>query len=165
MSPMSRISATVALTVLSTNLLFGSNQVRRSPGPALVPIEVALKSGAGAFNAKGQGACTHAPQASIYNVLSEMWSARHEDGDRSVQLTFWKPANGSAPMFSMSVNGSKSLTISTVRGGEVSGSGTVTFAPSGKGGTFTIEAKTKTGETVSGTIRCDAFTPAHAEGG
>lgn len=161
----SRIAATLGLTVLLTTVLVASDQVRRRSGPPLVPMEVALKVGADAFNAKGEGACTHAPQASIYNVRSEMWSARHEAGDRSVQLTLWKPADGSAPMFTLSANGAKSLTLSTVRGGEVSGSGTVTFVPSGKGGTFTIAAKSKTGETVSGTIRCDAFTPAQAEGG
>ena len=165
MPRMPRILATLALTVLFAHALVASDQVRRRSGPALVPMEVALKAGADAFNAKGEGACTHAPTASIYNVLSEMRSVRHEDGNRSVQLTLWKPADGSAQMFTLSVNGAKSLTISTVRGGEISGSGTVTFAPSGKGGTFTIAAKSKTGETVSGTVRCDAFTPAQAEGG
>jgi hypothetical protein len=94
-----------------------------------------------------------------------MWTVRHQEDGRSVQLTLWKPADGSAAMFSLSVNGRKSTSLSTVRGGQVSGSGTVTLAPAGKGGTFTIDAKGPSGETFSGTFKCEAFTPAIAEGG
>jgi len=148
-----------------TAALIDADQVRRQSGPAMVPIEISLKIAAESYDAKGQGSCTHAPRASIYDVPSEMWTVRHEDGNRSMQLTLWKPSNGSTPMISMSVNGTKNLTISTVRGGQLSGSGTVTLAPTAKGGTFTVDAKSKAGEPVTGTIKCDAFTPAIAEGG
>jgi len=131
----------------------------------MVPMEVSLKVAAESYDAKGQGTCTHASKASIYDVPSEMWTVRHEEGSRSLQLTLWKPSNGSSAMISMSVHGKKHLTISTVRGGEVSGSGTATLAPSGKGGTFSVDARSKAGEAVTGAIKCDAFTPAIAEGG
>jgi hypothetical protein len=67
-------------------------------------------------------------------------------------------------MFTLSVNGKTTVSVTTVRS-QVSGSGKVTLAPAGKGGTFTIDAKAKTGESITGSIKCDAFTPAIAEGG
>jgi hypothetical protein len=158
--------AATAIAVTTTAVLTNATQVRRQPPErASVPIEVALKIAGEAYSVKGQGSCTHAPQASIYDIRSQMWTVRHEEGERSFQLTLWKPADGSPSMFNIASSGKRNLTISTVRGGQVSGSGTVTLAPSAKGGTFTIDAKTKGGEAVTGTFKCDAFTPAIAEGG
>jgi hypothetical protein len=117
------------------------------------------------YVAKGLGSCTHAPKASIYNVAAEMWSVRQEADNRSLQLTFWKPADGSASMFSLAVSGPANATISTVRGGEIAGQGTMTLAPVGKGGTFTIDGKGKNGTTIAGTVKCEVFTPAIADGG
>ena len=152
-------AAALALTAAST---FASADQAKRP---TVPVEVSLKAGSATYAAKGQGTCTHAPRASIYDIASQQWMARHEEDGRSVQLTFWKPANGSAEMFSLFVNGKSNVSISTVKGGQTSGSGTVKFEPSGKGGTFTVDAKGKAGEPVVGTFKCDAFTPAIAEGG
>lgn len=166
MQSSTRVAAATAMAFVFAGALVGADQVRRtSPGSSLVPLEVSLKVGAGAYTGKGQGSCTHAPKASIFGVLSEMWTVRHQEEGRSVQLTLWKPADGSAPMFNLSVSGKTNASISTVRGGQVTGSGTVTLAPSGKGGTFTIDAKGKAGEAIGGTIACEAFTPAIAEGG
>ena len=156
-------TAIVALTFATS--VMHADQIRRRGGESTqsqVPLEVSLKVGSGAYNAKGQGSCTHAPMASIYGVLSQMWSVRQQANGRSVSLTLWKPSDGSASMFSLSVD---ETTISTVRGGQVMGGGTVTLAPAAKGGTFTVNAKAKTGEAITGTIKCDAFTPAIAEGG
>ena len=152
------------LILLSATFANGDPQ-RRTGGPALVPVEISLKVAGQSYDVKGQASCTHAPKASIYNVLSEMWTVRQEQEGQSVQLTLWKPLDGSASMFTLSTGGKKNTSITTVRGGEVSGSGTVTFAPSGKGGTFTIDARGKANDTVAGTITCQAFTPARAEGG
>ncbi|MDQ3486417.1 MAG: hypothetical protein M3468_01635, partial [Acidobacteriota bacterium] len=132
---------------------------------ATVPLEVSLKVGQGTYAAKGQGTCTYARQAAIYDIRSQQWTARHEEDARSVQLTVWKPVDGSAEMFSLLVNDQSDVNITTVRGGQVSGSGTVKFEPSGKGGTFTVVAKGKAGEPVTGTFKCEAFTAAIAEGG
>ena len=157
------LSAAASAFMLATALT-QADQIRRM-GPAQVPIDVSLKAGGEVFDAKGQGSCTHAPKASIYGVLSEMWSVTYKTDGRSVQLTLWKPSDGSASMFSLSLTTTKSTTVSTVRGGQVQGNGTVTLAASAKGGTFTIDAKGRTGEAVAGTIKCEAFTPAIAEGG
>jgi hypothetical protein len=42
--------------------------------------------------------------------------------------------------------------------GAVQGSGTVTMAPKGPGGTFTVDATADTGARITGTITCVAFT-------
>ena len=47
----------------------------------------------------------------------------------------------------------------------MTGTGTVILSTSAKGGTFTVAAKTTAGEAIAGTIKCEAFTPAIAEGG
>jgi hypothetical protein len=159
------------VSAVAAGIVFASahpqaDQVRRQSGTAaLVPMEVSLKVGSGAYEAKGQGSCTHARQASIYSVLSEMWTVRHETDGRSFQLTLWKPKDGSAEMFSLSINGKPQATVSTVRGGQVSGGGTVEFGASAKGGTFIVDAKDKSGAAITGTIKCEAFTAAIAEGG
>lgn len=157
-----RILSATSLAVAAASTLSHADQANRQ---AKVPVEVSLKVGQGSYQAKGPGTCTHAPQAAIYNIRSQQWTARHEEDGRAVQLTLWKPADGSAEMFNLSVSGKSDITISTVRGGQMSGSGTVKFAPAAKGGTFTIDAKGKAGEPLSGTFKCDAFTAAFAEGG
>jgi hypothetical protein len=160
-----QIACAVALTLISTTFVKADPAQRRTGGPALVPVEISLKIAGQPYDVKGQASCTHAPKGSIYNVVSEMWTVRQEQDGGSVQLTLWKPLDGSASMFTLSTSGKKNTSITTVRGGQVSGSGTVAFAPSGKGGTFTIDARSKANETVTGTITCQAFTPAIAEGG
>ena len=161
-----RVSGAAVVTFMVASVLASAEQARRpAPGAASVPMEVALKVGAVGYDAKGQGSCTHARQAAIYGVLSEMWTVRHEADGRSVQLTLWKPKDGSAQMFSLSINGKPDATVSTVRGGEVSGSGSIRLEPSGKGGVFAVDAKEKSGGSITGTIKCEAFTAAVAEGG
>lgn len=152
-------AAAVAVSVASA--FASADQIKRPT----VPVEVSLKVGRGLYTAKAAGECIHAPRASIYNIASQQWVARHEDDGRDVQLTLWKPADGSAEMFSLWVNGTSNVTVSTVRGGQLSGSGTLKLQPSGKGGTFTIDARGKAGEPIVGTFKCEAFTAAIAEGG
>ena len=142
---------------------------RRVPGQPLPKqvIDVSLKVGGQAYDSREPGRCSHAPTASIYSVVSEMWSVQQSAEGRSLALTLWRPKDGSGDMVTLSVNsGSASHEINTVRaGGAPSGSGKVTFEKSGAGGLFTIAGKTKDGVAVSGTIKCDAFAPHIAEGG
>jgi len=143
-------------------------QIRREPGgtQVQVPVSVDLKIGNESFQATSSGSCTHAPQAAIYNVRSQLRTARLSAGDRSAQITFWDPLDGSDDMFNLAVStGPSSGTVSTVRGGQPAGSGSVAFEPAGKGGTFRITAKTADGKPITGTITCQAFTPHVAEGG
>jgi hypothetical protein len=143
-----------------------AGQARQQPArPDTVPMEIAIKLAAGSYDDQGPGSCTHAPKASIYGVVSQMWTARHQTDKRSLSLTLWRPLDGSAEMFTLAVNDRHSVSITTVRGGQPSGSGTVKLEPQGKGGTFRVQAKGPGGEAVTGTIRCEAFMPHVAEGG
>ena len=143
-----------------------SAQGRRQSGAVQVPVVVNLKVGAETIQATGSGSCTHAPQAAIFSVKSHMRTARIGEGERSVQLTWWDPADGSDDMINLSVGtGSSSRNVSTVRGGQPSGSGTATFEAEGKRGTFRVQAKAADGTAIAGTITCEAFTPHVAEGG
>jgi hypothetical protein len=141
---------------------------RRAPGRAEMKqqIQVSLKAGGQMYQSSEPGKCTHAPVASIYNVVSEMWSVQQASEGRSLALSVWRPKNGSGDMVTLAVTtGNTSQHVSTVRGGSTTGSGKVTFEKSGNGGTFSVDARTSSGAAITGTIRCDAFAPHTAEGG
>ncbi len=160
-----RNGAVVVLCLSAASALAHGEQARRQGGHAeTVTVKLTLKAGSQSISSSGQGSCTHAPQAAIYNVPSAMWTVRQE-GESTTQLTLWRPADGKEEMFSLSISGGKDISVSTVRGGTISGSGTVKLTPKDKGGTFTINAKAKSGEAITGTIECSAFTAAIAEGG
>jgi hypothetical protein len=159
-----------ATTVIAIGgLLAQIDGQRRPAGQAAAKqgIQASLKVGGQTYESNEPGRCTHAPTASIYQVVSQLWSVQQSSQGRSLTLTFWKPKDGSAEMVNLSVrNGDASHGVNTVRGGgATSGTGKVTFDKSGDGGTFTVEAKTKAGTVITGRITCDAFAPHTAEGG
>lgn len=144
-------------------------RVPRGTERPTVNMTIALTSAAGAHQYTGQGTCTYAKMAAIYGIVSEQWSVQQSEGSRSVALTFWKPKSGGDTMFTLSLSsGSGRQNVNTVKAPGASatqGSGTVSFAAADKGGTFTVDAKDAKGGAITGTITCDAFTPAIAEGG
>jgi hypothetical protein len=133
-----------------------------------VPVTIAIRSGADAYDFTGKATCTHAPVASIYDVRAEQWRVDQSEGGKSLALTLWRPGSG-ADMFTLSLSpGAKRHSVDTVKvgaKGTPQGSGTVTLAPEGTGGTFTISAVAADGARISGTVKCGAFTAAIAEGG
>ena len=163
----------ITLILTATLLLSGDSPQRRAPGAPNqggVTATIALRAGTQAYDFSGTAQCRHAPQASIYGIAAEMWSVQHADSGRSMNLTVWKPRSGGDPMLNLSVTtAGRSSNVNTVKAPQratgASGSGSVTFAPEGKGGLFTIAATTDDGAKVSGTVKCDAFTPLVAEGG
>jgi hypothetical protein len=141
---------------------------RRAPGQAQAnqAIQVALKVGGTTYQSSQAGKCTHAPVASIYKTVAELWSVQQNGDGHSLSLTLWKPKDGSGDMVTLSVtSGSLSHQVSTVRGGTTTGSGKVTLEKTGNGGTFSVDAKSSSGTSIGGTIKCDAFAPHMAEGG
>ncbi len=144
-----------------------AGQIRRqAPAEVKIPIQVSLTIGGQAFESSAAGKCTHAPKASIYNVVSELRSVDLSADGGSTNLTWWHPLDGSADMVNLSVTGgSGSHNVSTVKGAQAMGSGTVKFEKSGSGGIFTVDAKTAKNVAISGTIKCDSFAPHIAEGG
>ncbi|MBP1637075.1 MAG: hypothetical protein H6Q10_3649 [Acidobacteria bacterium] len=163
--------------VLCAVLAFASvaaaqSTTRRAAGTALndtAGVSVALQAGGDSYRFTGQAKCTHERQGYIYTVPAQLWSVEQSDGTRSVHLTFWRPASGSADMFTLHLQGGGTThftdTVKTPNGGSPRGSGQVTFAPAGAGGTFTVNVTAANGTKISGTVRCDAFGAVYAEGG
>ena len=142
---------------------------RRAPGQAQATqgVQTTLRVGNQTHQSNERGKCTHAPVASIYQVVSQMWSVQQSSQGRSLSMTVWRPKDASGDMVTLSVgNGEATYDVNTVRSGQpAEGSAKVTFEKSGAGGTFTVDARTKDGRAITGTITCDAFAPHIAEGG
>lgn len=132
------------------------------PQDPKVPATINLKVSGAAYTFSGPATCEHLQRGSIYDTPAERWSVQQADGQRSLSLTVWRPLAGGGDMITMSVSdGGKRADVNTVKGRQqtqTTGSGTVKFAPAGKGGTFTIDAKTASGGAITGTITCEGFT-------
>ena len=163
-----QLACATTLIVLG-GLMVQIDAQRRPPGQtdAVQEIQTSLRVGGQTYESNAPGRCTHAPTASIYQVVSQLWSVQQSSQGRSLTLTVWKPKDGSADMVNLSVrNGAVSHEITTVRGGAAtSGAGKITFEKSGAGGTLTVDARTSAGTAIAGTIKCNAFAPHTAEGG
>ncbi len=144
-------------------------QSRRLPPQAVESqgsaMKVSLMAGGQRYESAAAGQCTHAPTASIYGVVSELWTAQQSDNGKSMSFSLWQPKDGSRPMVSLTVTSGKTHRVSTVRGAEIAGNAKASLEPSGKGGTFTVYAKSAEGADIIGSIKCDAFAPHIAEGG
>lgn len=163
--------ASCGVLVLAS-VAIAQRQAPRAPGtPAddKVGVAIALRAGGESYQFSGAATCTHEPKGYIYAIPAQLWTVEQREGARSVGLTFWKPASGSGDMFMLRVSsGGKTYTTNTVKtknGGTPQGAGEVTFASAGSAGTFTVNATAANGAKISGTIKCDAFRRAVAEGG
>ena len=132
------------------------------PQEAKVGATIALKVAGMAYQFSGQAVCEHLSRGSIYDIPAARWSVRHSDADRDLSLTVWRPQSGGGDMVTLAIAiGGKRHDVNTVKAPKatsVTGSATVTFAPEGKGGTFTLNATAGSGAAVTGTIKCGAFT-------
>jgi hypothetical protein len=164
-----RLITVVACTVAALQPI--SAQVRRIPSSADRPkdgVAISLQVGAERYDFTGQGTCEYGAEGSIYDTPAQSWMVQQSDGGRSLALVFWRPVNKSADMMSLNVStGKTSHDVDTVKGPgrTAKGSGSVVLAPSGKGGTLTINATASGGAKISGTVKCDAFTPRVAVAG
>jgi hypothetical protein len=144
-------------------------QIRRQPPVPVeqqgTAIQASLNAAGERYQSSAPGKCTHAPTASIYGVVSELWTVQQSDNGKSLTLSLWQPKDGTRSMVSLTIAAGKSYRVSTVKGGETIGSAKVSMEPSGKGGTFTVYAKSADGADIMGTIKCEAFAPHIAEGG
>ena len=157
-----------ALVILSIGPALG-RRAQSAPAETKVDVSIALKVAGQPYNFIGKALCTYASQASIYDTNAQQWTVEHNEGQRSLSLTFWRPASGSGDMFTLhcTISGKSYLvnTVKTSGGGTIQGSGKVTFAPSEPGGTFTIDATAANGAAITGMIKCSAFSPAVDEAG
>ncbi len=150
-------------------LMIASMGVAQSPTKTGVDVSIALKVAGQTYAFNGKGECTYAPVAWIFGAGAQQWRVEGNNAQGSASLTLWRLAAGSGDMFSLyAATGGKSYIVNTVKtsgGGKVEGSGKVTFTSAGAGGTFTIDATAAKGGTITGTMKCSAFSPAVAEGG
>ena len=171
---MKRLSTVAA--ALSVALVFASvaaAQLPTRPHPRTPPndqrvITIALQAGSDSYRFTGRATCKHEPKGYIYMIPAQLWTVEQSEGTRSVMLTFWRPASGS-DMFTLYLHASgkayAASTVKTPHGGSMKGSGEVTFARTGIGGTFTVNATADNGAKITGTLRCDSFGAVIAEGG
>ena len=143
--------------------------VAQSPTETRVDVSIALKVAGQTYAFNGKGECTYAPVAYIFGTRAQQWKVEGNNAQGSVSLTLWRLAAGSVDMFSFYAStGGKSYVVNTVKtsgGGKVEGFGKATFTPAGSGGTFTIDATAAKGGTITGTMKCSAFSAVVDEGG
>ena len=141
---------------------------RRLPGSQEKKVGVAidLKVNNSPYAFKGEASCDHLAKGSIYDVVAERWSVRHDDNGRNINLSLWRPVNGS-DMVQLSVfMAGKRYDVSTIKSPQgSSGSGSVKLVKEGAGGTFTIDVATSSAGKITGTIKCDAFPASEAVAG
>ncbi len=154
-----RLTTATSLAMLAGAVALSAHVPLQPPGA--VQGKVNLKIGGAALTTAGPAECNHSAGASIYEAPGQMWAARQQGSNSSVNLTLWRLVKG-GDMFTLSVTaGGRSHRVNTLTVGptaERRGSGTVTIAAIGKGGQFTINAVADTGVTISGTVTCSAFT-------
>lgn len=138
-------------------------------GEEKTKVTFSLAVGKQQFDETIQARCTHAPVASIYNTVAEMWSVEYPtQQNKSLHLTVWQPITGDkTPQISFYAGGSgNSQQIATVKGAsEQKGKGTVTITKRGAGGRFDISGTTADGASVRGYIDCEKFAAPMAVGG
>ena len=132
-----------------------------APQEGKVGATIALDVAGTAYQFSGQAVCEHLSRGSIYDIPAARWSVRHSEAARDLSLTVWRPQSG-GDMVTLAINiGGKRHDVNTVKAPKatsVTGSATLKFAPEGKGGTFTLNAKAGSGAAITGTIKCEAFT-------
>jgi hypothetical protein len=134
-----------------------------------VPIVIAADIDGDEHRARGNGSCSHAEQAYIRGVPSQMWQVQYRGGDGEIShlnLTIWRPDGGGVDQVSFSAQSeSGSHRIDTVVGSELTGSGAVMLRPEGEGIRVTLDGRDADGRPLRLTISCARVTQAIAEGG
>jgi hypothetical protein len=150
---------------------------RRVAGHAAQPalsdsteLSVQARIGAKSYSAQLTGSCKHEPSASIYDLPAALYTVEASGGEGSdikqLNLTLWRPKNGSADQISLSLQaGSKSTRIDVNPRAKAVGAATVELKPAGSGGTFDLKGKDAKGTPLKLTISCAEFAGVEAAGG
>jgi hypothetical protein len=140
------------------------------PAPETRQISITAQLGTKSYTSKASGTCKHEPSASIYDVPAALYMVEAEagegDGIKQLNLTLWRPKNGTADQISLSLNaGSKDTRIDVNPRSPAVGAASVELRRSGSGGTFELKGKDAKGTPLNLTIGCPAFDGVVAEGG
>ena len=165
---MDRRAVMAILALLSGSIQDGSAQRVRPEAPArTAAITVDARIGGKDYHGNGTGNCRHEPEASIHDVSAALWMVKYAGQHgalKQLNLTLWRPKDGSPDQLSLSVEiGSGSHRIETGGKGGNSGEGSVTILPSGPGGRMEISGKEAGGKLIKIGIDCPAFTGVEAE--
>jgi hypothetical protein len=150
---------------------------RRVAGHAAQPalsdsteLSVRAQIGSKSYSARLTGSCKHEPSASIYDIPAALYTVEASGGEGSeikqLNLTLWRPKNGSADQVSLSLqSGSRSTRIDVNPRSKAVGTATVELKPAESGGTFELKGKDAKGTPLQLTIGCAEFAGIEAEGG
>ena len=162
----------LALTlVLLTSVTVDARAQRKGPasGAPGAPLTVSARIDDKNYGATGPGSCKHAPAASIHDIPAALWLIEYDNpssvGIKRLNLTLWRPKDGSSDQVSLSLETSSSYRISSGGKGDPVGSATVKLSPYESGGRFELKGKDGKGNKVELTISCPAFAGVEAEGG
>jgi hypothetical protein len=151
---MSRLMLTLGLAfLLDTGMMSGQTAETTS-------VEVALEVDGRPIILKGSGECNFTNEATIYEEPATMWAVRQSTGNRSLNLTMWRLHKG-GDSFTLSLTvDDRTYRVNTTKVGQqgvIEGAGRWTFAKSGAGGVFTIDALTGTRAKIAGRLTCGGF--------
>jgi hypothetical protein len=169
---MLRITLTGILVLASAAAEDAAAQ-RRAPGQPVTEsteVSVIARVGTKSYTSRVPGACKHEPSGSIYDVPAALWTVQGAGAEGSeikqLNLTLWRPKNGSADQISLSLEaGSSSARIDVNPRSKPVGAASVELKPVGPGGKFELKGKDAKGTTVNLTISCPMFAGVEAEGG
>ena len=139
-------------------------------GGSVPTVSVSAKVGTKSYEGTGPGSCRHTPDAAIYDVPAALWMVEQGGSSngaiKSLNLTVWKPKDGSRDQLSLALTTKSSSHRIDVGGrGDQVGSGKATVTPKDAGGRVEIQGKDESGAAVQVVITCPAFSGVQAEGG
>jgi hypothetical protein len=162
------VMAIVALLAGSVQDVFAQRLQPEAPAESAT-ISVTARIGGKNYQGSGTGSCRHEPEASISGVSAALWTvqfAGQTGALKQLNLTLWRPKDGSPDQLSLSLEtGSSTHRIETGKKEGNSGEGSVTILPSGPGGRMEFSGKEAGGKPVQITIDCPAFAGIEAEAG
>ena len=162
------IVAGVLTPLLTTQAVAQRKSLTESRAPAAASLSITGKVGGKSLQASGGGSCRHAPDAAIRGVSASLWMVQYaggEGGVKQLNLTLWRPKDGSPDQLSLAFETNTGEYRIETGEGEHKGEGAVTILPNGPGGRFELSGKESGGKPVQITIDCPAFAGIQAEGG
>jgi hypothetical protein len=169
---MLRFTPLAALILLAAGTQQASAQ-RRASGQSVSEsseLDISAQLGSKSYNSSLAGTCKHEPSASIYDVPAALYMVEGQGPEGSqikqLNLTLFRPKNGSADQVSLSLQvGSSSSRIDVNPRSKAVGAATVQLKPAGSGGTFELKGKDDQGKALTLTISCPTFAAVEAAGG
>jgi hypothetical protein len=153
--------ALIVATLAAAPLVAQKKKPQDPDGPdQKVAVTIALQVGTQRYDFTGRGVCLLVPEGSIYDAPAAMYSVRQTGDKQRFNMTLYRLKSG-GDMVTMNVTiGSTTHSVSTVKLGSssVTGSGSAKLEADGGGGTLTIDAADAKGVEIAGTVKCDTFT-------